>query len=240
MNLWKLSPLLLFGLAACASNAQLTTADPSEAVSQTKAEVDSSAVNVTVKSQAWDDFPENLYDEVTPLYVTIENRTNEPIYFGYAQMNLVESDGDLRPALPLLDIGEDVTVRDALQPNFEHRNFFVMSPYQPYYPSMTVTPYRTAPTSPYDYHRYFSKWEVDLPTLEMIEQAIPEGVIDPGGRVAGFLYFEEVDEDEDFVTFTYVAHGMRGNAELDRVAVRFDVDEADDEAMKDASAQGAE
>ncbi len=242
MNFVK--PLLFvsgLGLVACSSStAQLTTDDREKAVTPTKAEVDSSAVHVTVKSQAWDDFPENLYDEVTPLYVTIENRSNEPIFFGYGQMNLVEADGDLRPALPLFDIGEDVTMERDLKPTFEYESFQVTAPYQTMYPTMTVTPYRTTSVTPYDYHRYFTRWEVDLPTLEMIEQAIPEGVIEPGGRVAGFLYFDEVDDDEDFVTFTYVARSMRGNAEVDRVAVKFDVEEVDEDELKDASAMSAE
>ncbi len=35
-----------------------------------------------------------------------------------------------------------------------------------------------------------------LPSREMMERALPEGVVDSGGRVSGFLYFQHVDRRE--------------------------------------------
>jgi hypothetical protein len=42
---------------------------------------------------------------------------------------------------------------------------------------------------------------VELPTGDMVPKALPEGVVDPGGRASGFLYFEEVGDVEraDFI-----------------------------------------
>ena len=33
---------------------------------------------------------------------------------------------------------------------------------------------------------------VDLPTFDMLRKALPEGVLEPGGRLSGFVYFEDV------------------------------------------------
>jgi hypothetical protein len=42
-----------------------------------------------------------------------------------------------------------------------------------------------------------------LPTADMIHKALPEGVLEPGGKVTGFLYFEDVKTDKnDKATFT--------------------------------------
>jgi hypothetical protein len=71
-------------------------------------------------------------------------------------------------------------------------------------------PYYYAPVSPwrypwvYDplyYDTYYPRWEIDLPTSDMLERALPEGVIEPGGRVTGFVYFPTIANDLDHVTF---------------------------------------
>jgi hypothetical protein len=54
---------------------------------------------------------------------------------------------------------------------------------------------------PFYYDTYYPQWQVNLPTSEMIELAIPEGVIEPGGSVSGFLYFQPISGDLDRVTF---------------------------------------
>jgi hypothetical protein len=35
-----------------------------------------------------------------------------------------------------------------------------------------------------------------LPTRDMVEQALPEGTLENGGTVAGFLYFHDVSDRE--------------------------------------------
>jgi hypothetical protein len=45
--------------------------------------------------------------------------------------------------------------------------------------------------------------EIELPTADMISMALPEGVLDPAGRITGFLYFEDVEDlDIASVDFT--------------------------------------
>lgn len=40
---------------------------------------------------------------------------------------------------------------------------------------------------------------VELPTSDMLRKGLPEGVLEPGGRVTGFLYFEGIGPDVDRV-----------------------------------------
>ena len=49
---------------------------------------------------------------------------------------------------------------------------------------------------PFYYDYYFSYWEkIDLPTDRMLNLALPEGALGKGGEVAGFLYFEKVEDE---------------------------------------------
>jgi hypothetical protein len=43
--------------------------------------------------------------------------------------------------------------------------------------------------------------EAKLPTPQMFDLLLPEGVVDNGGHAAGFLYFEKVDNDEKDIAF---------------------------------------
>jgi hypothetical protein len=52
--------------------------------------------------------------------------------------------------------------------------------------------------------RYYSLWRAPLPTEDMLEKALPEGVLAEGGYLrSGFLYFEEVEEDLSRLDFTF-------------------------------------
>lgn len=55
---------------------------------------------------------------------------------------------------------------------------------------------------PYYYGGYYTYWNtISLPTPGMLKRAIPEGVIKDGGRLSGFLYFEEVSPKLKMVNF---------------------------------------
>ena len=73
---------------------------------------------------------------------------------------------------------------------------------------------------PYDIHKtvrenyvypgygyYWAGWAayqtVELPTADMVRLALPEGVLKPGEKIQGFLYFEHIDDDVSEVTFTF-------------------------------------
>jgi hypothetical protein len=71
--------------------------------------------------------------------------------------------------------------------------------YGPYYPGLPVWggPWDY---NPWFYDQFYGTWEPSLPSRDMLEQALPEGVIEPGGSAAGFLYFHRL-KDTGPVTF---------------------------------------
>ncbi len=72
-----------------------------------------------------------------------------------------------------------------------------------------VTPYPFSFDSEY-YGFYNDYWRnIELPTQEMLDRALPEGSLEDGGRVEGFVYFEKVDPDQ-----------------VERVVFRFDLIDA--------------
>lgn len=84
-----------------------------------------------------------------------------------------------------------------------HRHFFV-APYQaPYYGYFSPWPYPFGFDSLY-WGQYYYAWVEPLPTPTMMNDALPEGVLEPGGSIGGFVYFQNVTPREGRVTF--VAH----------------------------------
>jgi hypothetical protein len=63
---------------------------------------------------------------------------------------------------------------------------------------------------------------LELPTSDMLQRALPEGVLAPGGRISGFVYFDHV---LDVVHVTFVAHLIEvGGDELGMIGIPFVVD----------------
>jgi hypothetical protein len=75
------------------------------------------------------------------------------------------------------------------------------------------------------YDRYYPVWSVSLPTEDMLEMAIPEGVLEPQGRISGFLYFPRVNPDAERVVFQAALVSARTGEEFGAVEVPFVVEE---------------
>ncbi len=157
----------------------------------------SNGVTVIARSDAWSGFPERL-DEVTPVQVTIENNSGAPIRLRYEHFALVAPNGRAYAAIPPFDIRGEET-----EPIDRYVDGFYVAPYlNRYYPGIPI--YRGYYPSAFDYYdRYYPRFlEIALPTGDMIQKALPEGVLMPGSRITGFLYFENVDRDVPSVDFT--------------------------------------
>ncbi|MGH7105212.1 MAG: hypothetical protein ACREFT_01745 [Acetobacteraceae bacterium] len=188
------------GLAGCASRqlvpapeAQLMPGRSDTAVAQ------SEGVRTTVQSQAWSGSPTTLPQQITPLKVTVVNEGTRPVRINYDDFTLTGSSGFTYGALPPYQITgsarEPVSV-----PRFAHSGFYVAPFYGRYYPGVPVW------ASGWRYNRYYysrvwTEWPVQLPTRDMRDKAIPAGVLQPGGRVSGFLYFPKLPRETTSVTF---------------------------------------
>ena len=86
------------------------------------------------------------------------------------------------------------------QPGFGYDGFFVSPTYGPAWTGLSpwAGPFAADPLY---YDTFHARWPVELPTASMVATALPEGVIEPGGSVSGFLFFEDVPEEVERVTF---------------------------------------
>lgn len=209
--------------SGCATNPDLVPApgaQPAPPGPGKGAVAEDAGITVIARSDAWSGFPPDL-DEVTPILVTIENNGSTPLRIRYNEFTLVSpSTGKRYAAIPPFDI-RGIEVEPVTSLGFS--GFWVAPHYAPYYPR--VRPYYGAfPFDEYYYDQYYPTWvDIQLPTGDMIQKALPEGVLDPGGRVTGYLYFQNVDRNAGMVEFTKELVSADGR-ELGMIKIPFEVD----------------
>jgi len=206
--------MLISATAACTNTAALEV--PPDVAAQTPGDgaivTKVSGVEIVARPDAWRG--ESIDEHVTPLQTTIRNDGNRPLKIRYEAFSLVSSDGRRYNALPPFAVeGETAARRGPFTPAFRHRYFHVAPYFGHHFAGLSVTHH------PFHHHGlsygyYYDYWDrVPLPTDRMLEQAIPEGVLEPGGSISGFLYFEPVDPEEQQVTFrTNLVDAARGHA----------------------------
>ncbi len=192
-------PLVL--AAACAHQPQLVPAAGAQRASDGSAVASASGVVVSLDSQRWSGSPSDLPSIVTPLYVSVTNESQQPVRIRYRDFMLTGPAGLETTAIPPFRLQRPgVSAVPAFAPAFVGRRFFLYAPYRPFYPGMPIWggPWDV---NPWFYDQYYGTWEPSLPTRDMLQQALPEGVLQPGGTAAGFLYFHRLRDDGP-VTFS--------------------------------------
>lgn len=182
-------------------------------------------VHIVASAEAWSGSPSDLEDLVTPLLVTITNDGQRPLEIRYEHFALQTPGGVTFAALPPFQV-----TGVALEPlgNFGPTVAFGFSvaPYlSPWYPGWSVYggpfPFNAGYYGGY-YGVYSSYGQVRLPTGDMLQRALPEGVLAPGGRITGFVYFERV---LDVVHVAFVAHLVEvGGQDFGAIEIPFIVD----------------
>lgn len=225
---------LVATLAGCGVNdtANLEPAPEAETVSGTEDAARKSVKGVSVLTQAapWPG-ETSIENEVTPIRVRIENNGRIPIDVRYRDLTLLGADGNRYNALPPYRIGGTVTQPEVdrsygpiMNPGFTHSGFEIAPYYSPVYPDMAVY------TDPFVYdanfygtaYRYWE--ETDLPTMEMLQQAMPEGVVNSGGNIEGWVYFEKIPEHERSVVLRTDLVNSRTGEEFAEVRIPYNVD----------------
>jgi hypothetical protein len=170
------------------------------------ASADVAGVRLRVESSAWHGTPPNLTRAVVPLRVSIENRSNHLLRVRYRDFAFRGPVLDYYPLPPQKLVDRDVTVKSdpLLLPRAVGPGFHVPLAHYPNAPDSLFwdLPWEANPEF---YRRQYAKWTVSLPTVDMIDQSLPEGVLDRGAQVDGFLYFEH---------FRSAAHRLRFTVEL--------------------------
>jgi hypothetical protein len=185
-------------LAGCGSTSRLEPA-PGTAVVPGESDaalVTSSGVSISIDPGGWAGEPVNLEEIVESFEVTVQNRSNHPLRLRYDDFQLTTSQGFTSAAIPPYQIRGTVTDQTAvadpvLVPRYRYDRFLIAPGYWGYYPSMPR--WTSAWThDPVYYDRYYPTWQVSMPTRDMMELALPEGVLEPQGSVTGHLFFQKL------------------------------------------------
>lgn len=234
MKMTSLSIIMLLAVS-CASKTQLApaptatrVASPPEAAAVAKRE----GVRL-VADPAWPG-DDSVRKHVTPMRVSIDNDLTEAVFIRYRDFRIVSHNAKAYSSLPpfYVEIGAPERVvaaperRVVTAPEFEHKNFFIAPVYATLYPGLMSTR-QHANLLDTGYHaRYYRVWkeiDEDLPTPDMQKRALPEGLLEPGGRVSGFLFFQKVDPDDGQVALVFEVVRARDGEVLDRISIPYQV-----------------
>jgi len=193
-----LFPVLLFiWISGCARIPFLVPDPASKARIMEKTAVEEvRGVYVAASGDAWVG-KEQVREHVTPVKISIKNNHGSLLKISYSLFSLKDSSGLLYAALP------PYSIRGSIQEpvpasNYYCPGFYVAPYYSPYYPRLYgyMDPFYY---DPFYYEHYYNCWkEIDLPTKEMLDKAIPEGVLDKGALASGFLFFQKIGEAERY------------------------------------------
>lgn len=225
-------------------------------------------VRFTVATNVWRGAPGDLPRVLTPVRVSIENRSGRPVRIRYQEFALVGQSGFRYAAIPPLSTqGQAVSQKPGgeapqgpdggmpqepggetpatpafaeveetsppesppssqlsssqliVRPRLAVNGFYVAPWYHPYYPGFSIWP-GWFPYDPFYYNYYYGWWREPLPSRDMLERALPEGVLQDGGRITGFLYFNDV-EREGAVNFQADVIDAESNEKLGTVTIPF-------------------
>jgi len=236
----------LLVVSACA---HVTTLQPDPAASLAPGTTDVataqvSGVRVLVSGDKWNADPQNLGDVFTPVQVTIDNNSNRALRLSYEEFKLNGSTGFVHAALPPLkakgvvneassrETKPSIVFADYRRPaasgpvilpaQFEHDGFYV-APHLGYgYPGYEAWP-GAFPYDPLYYDQYYAYWPEQLPTKDMLNDALLEGAVQNAGKVTGFLYFQPVTASEPRVSFEMDLIDANNGQTFGHVSIPFDV-----------------
>jgi hypothetical protein len=177
------------GAAGCAERTVLMPAPGTPAVEV----AGTNGVRVTIDEGSLDGI-RDVETAVTPLKVTLFNDSTHAVTFRYDQVYLEGPDGKRYAALPPYEAQREAaqTVAPPPGPPLAYNRFFVAPHMRWYYPYMTpfANPFLYDPIYYDEHYRY---WQTrHAVAREVRGMAIPEGVIEPGGSVSGYVFFEHV------------------------------------------------
>jgi len=179
-------------------------------------------LRVEAHAQAWQWGPEDLDTKVTPILLEVHNDASVPVVIRYNRIALTDSMGHRFAAMPPYDTDGTLTQAYTVQNPFYGFDRFAVAPYlSRWYPRFSRYDGAFAYDPTY-YTPYVTRYrQVSLPTVEMVQRALPEGVLSPGGRASGFVYFEPLDRDARTLTLAVDVINANNGARLGVVRIPF-------------------
>jgi hypothetical protein len=181
-------------LTSCATDPRSTAGVSAPSSPATTGSATTDDVEVVARTDAWRGWPRELWRVVVPVHVAVTNRGDAPLRVARASFALVvEGQRRLAAADPL-----DV-----------HGVIYEPPPGLPdagYGPGWSGSDWALQPSQPAPTWYWYTPGgeQFALPTPDMVERALPEGVLDPGRTARGFLYFERPPERTRVVELTVV------------------------------------
>ncbi|WP_426755669.1 hypothetical protein [Myxococcus sp. Y35] len=190
---------LLF-LTGCAAETQLRPSPGAQVLQgeENAAKAATDGIVLVADGTAWKGTPRNLERSLTPVFVQVENRGSRPLRIEYSAFSLVGTQSRFRyAALPPLSLSDALTSvqrgtgGSGLALGFSSGwGYGRYRPFGGYGIGSYLGPYYPDP------YYYGYQCQEPLPTQDMLQKALPEGTLEPGGSMAGFLYFQGVGERE--------------------------------------------
>jgi hypothetical protein len=213
--------LPLLGVWSC-GHGVLVPAPPAQIISGAPkaAFQEEAGVGCSADTGAWPERAAKPPDSVVAVKVRVRNRSGKPIHLLAEDFVLVGKSGEKYRALPVLPLDGETLPR--LKPVYASVKFYVAPRLSAAYP--TLEPWSGGlARDQVLYDREFDRWGKQRPTLDMIRMALPEGVLEDGGLISGFLFFESPLDDEDRVTFQADFAPADGSGTLASIEIPFRV-----------------
>ena len=172
-------------LAACAHGDQPGPAHSAATIrgSVQIGAAENAGVRMVAWAHTWDGDPPTLSQYVLPIWIQIENHSGRALWLRYNAVRIedpCDSQVTLTAVPPVKVNGKAEIPVSALPPEFRL--------YDPWW-GTSLEP---------EFQHYIVRnlhWEENLPTREMIRQAISEGVVPDGRKIGGFVYFQKTNLD---------------------------------------------
>jgi hypothetical protein len=207
--------LSLFALEACVHQKVLEPAAgvPVASGRRDVAEAATAGVTVMATGDSWKGDPPGLGSLFTPVGVTIENHSGKALRVTYRDFSLSGASGfhyaAIRPIRARGTLSAPGTTSAASQPT-----------YADVYPAVDDWPGPVV-YAPYQSHGFDAIWPERLPTQDMLAKAIPEGALQEGGKVSGFVYFQSVTGREPAVEFEMTLANATDGQAFGRIGIPF-------------------
>jgi hypothetical protein len=241
--LWPALAALL--AAGCLSETKLQPL-PSASTSQGGAvTTEAQGVRLVADGDAWRGTPSHLERLVTPVELRLENQSGRPLRLRYEHFVLVGDSRFQYAALSPFELRQEGLAVGGSGATSGDVSFSVgVGLGRPWglRPGPFVSSYGWGGVGPrwHDpwYDPFFDPWydpyygpyargywvpPEPLPTRDMLRQALPEGTLENGGTIAGFLYFQDVSEREGRVLLQARLVDANTGEQFGTLTIPFDV-----------------
>lgn len=175
-------------------------------------------VRLVAHADAWRGRPPALSSVVTPILVTVENDGLHPLRLRYDHFALTAVDGRRLAARAPSDIEGAVSEPSAHpRPGLVFPGIIGSIRGGTVYADPFYDPFLADRLTP-DFDR------VELPTGDMVQFALPQQTLEPGGRISGFLYFDRVDRPASRIDLTFDLVDARTGERFGAVGIPFVAD----------------